>query len=100
MANEDRYLKLDDIYNFQLALDAGAGRLVVVLCLKSLWSRLSFDSSLYLSWINRGQFFSSGLRDQWWRYHLMEWSEVMSHGKNVALSWDQKFPSPLPAIIH
>ena len=93
MVFEDRYLKLDDIYNFKLALmragEAGH-RFVFEIPLVPLPLILHYISP-DKPW---NQFSVVRLRDQWWRYHLMEWSEVMSHWKERGFELGPKFQAP------
>ena len=95
MVFEDRYLKLDDIYNFQIGFDAGAGeaghRFVFEIPLDPLPLILHYISP-DKPW---NQFSVVRLRDQWWRYHLMEWSEVMSHWKERGFELGPKNSKPL-----
>ncbi|HEM6560524.1 TPA: glycosyl hydrolase family 8 [Streptococcus suis] len=72
-----RYLRLDDTYNFQIGYDRGAFH---------YGHRHLFQDKLdplplilhYVSADKPWNTYSSGrLREIWWKYHLLEWSEIL-----------------------
>ena len=82
MVFEDRYLNLPDTYNFQIGFDAGAAegghRFVFEIPLEPLPLILHYISP-DKPW---NQFSVVRLREVWWRYCLMEWSQILKTWTN------------------
>lgn len=95
MVFKDRVVWLDETYNYQIGFDAGAAE---------AGHRFVFDKPLdplptilhYISpdkpW---NQFSTVRLRDQWWHYHLMEWSAICDKWREAGISEKSKAVQPI-----
>ncbi|WP_438833052.1 glycosyltransferase [Streptococcus pluranimalium] len=90
MLVQDKYLLLDDIYNFQIGFDLGAATYqhhdIFEISIDPLPKILH-----YISGDKPWNTFSTGrLRDVWWKYHLMEWSEILDKWHESLVSLPEK----------
>ena len=75
----DRYIVLDDTYNFQIGYDRLAEQRKQYFILEKSVNPLPAIIH-YLSEDKPWNLFSfSRLRDVWWKYSLMDWSEIIAH---------------------
>lgn len=90
MLFKGRYLNLDDTYNFQIGFDRGAAEQghahLLQFSLDPLPKIIHYISP-DKPW---NQFSISRLREVWWRYNLLEWSDIIEVWKSKGIYYDTK----------
>lgn len=87
-------LFLPETYNFQIGFDQGAAHenhtYVFEIPLEPLPLVLHYISP-DKPWIQHS---TVRLRDLWWHYHLMEWSEIIAHWRELGVHFPLRTPKP------